>query len=74
MRLMRKDDNLRRAIFFDLNNRLSPSLTRLIWKDSNVIVYSKDNPNSLFTICEFEEFYLHVEIHKNLMKEKIFWH
>ena len=51
MRLMRKDDNLRRAIFFDLNNRLHPSLTRLIWKDSNVIVYSKDNPNSLFTIC-----------------------
>ena len=45
MRLMRKDDNLRRAIFFDLNNRLPLSLTRLMWKDSNVIVYLKDNPN-----------------------------
>ena len=54
MRLMRKDVNLGRAIFWDLNNRLPTALTTLRWEDSSVMVYSKDNPNALFTMCGFE--------------------
>ena len=48
MRLVRHDVNLGRAVFWDLQNRLPPSLTTLEWEGSFVSVYSKDNPNLLF--------------------------
>ncbi|EDR30125.1 pre-mRNA-processing-splicing factor, putative [Entamoeba dispar SAW760] len=54
MRLMRHDVNLGRAVFWELKNRLPRSLTTLNWEDSCVTVYSKDNPNVLFTMCGFE--------------------
>lgn len=54
MRLMKHDVNLGRAVFWDLKNRLPRSLTTLDWADSFVSVYSKDNPNLLFSMVGFE--------------------
>jgi pre-mRNA-processing factor 8 len=54
MRLMKHDVNLGRAVFWDFQNRLPRSLTTLVWDESLVSVYSKDNPNLLFAMCDFE--------------------
>ncbi|CAM1510362.1 Fc.00g006970.m01.CDS01 [Cosmosporella sp. VM-42] len=54
MRLMRHDVNLGRAVFWDLKNRLPRSVTTIDWEDSFVSVYSRDNPNLLFSMCGFE--------------------
>jgi pre-mRNA-processing factor 8 len=54
MRLLKHDVNLGRAVFWDFKNRLPRSLTTLEWTDSFVSVYSKDNPNLLFSMCGFE--------------------
>eukprot|EP00746_Dinoflagellata_sp_MGD_P153981 gnl/MRDRNA2_/MRDRNA2_84578_c0_seq1.p1 gnl/MRDRNA2_/MRDRNA2_84578_c0~~gnl/MRDRNA2_/MRDRNA2_84578_c0_seq1.p1 ORF type:complete len:2332 (+),score=9.13 gnl/MRDRNA2_/MRDRNA2_84578_c0_seq1:810-6998(+) len=54
MRLMKRDVNLGRAVFWDIKNRLPRSLTWLHWEDSFVSVYSKDNPNLLFSMVGFE--------------------
>jgi pre-mRNA-processing factor 8 len=54
MRLMKHDVNLGRAVFWDFKNRLPRALTTLEWEKSCVSVYSKDNPNLLFSICGFE--------------------
>ena len=54
MRLMKHDVNLGRATFWDIKNRLPRSLTTIEWEDSFVSVYSKDNPNFLFSLCGFE--------------------
>ncbi|VUC20380.1 unnamed protein product [Clonostachys rosea] len=54
MRLMRHDVNLGRAVFWDLKNRLPRSVTTIEWEDSFVSVYSRDNPNLLFSMCGFE--------------------
>ncbi|KAL7932114.1 PROCN domain-containing protein [Trichoderma chlorosporum] len=54
MRLMRHDVNLGRAVFWDFKNRLPRSLTTIDWDDSFVSVYSRDNPNLLFSMCGFE--------------------
>lgn len=54
MRLMRHDVNLGRAVFWDLKNRLPRSVTTIDWDDSFVSVYSKDNPNLLFSMSGFE--------------------
>ncbi|CAI4219162.1 unnamed protein product [Parascedosporium putredinis] len=54
MRLMRHDVNLGRAVFWDLKNRLPRSVTTIDWDDSFVSVYSKDNPNLLYSMCGFE--------------------
>ncbi|PHH78864.1 hypothetical protein CDD82_2805 [Ophiocordyceps australis] len=54
MRLMRHDVNLGRAVFWDLKNRLPRSITTIDWDDSFVSVYSRDNPNLLFSMCGFE--------------------
>eukprot|EP00884_Botryococcus_braunii_P011285 jgi/Botrbrau1/20157/Bobra.0173s0058.1 len=54
MRLMKHDVNLGRAVFWDMKNRLPRSLTTLDWDNSFVSVYSKDNPNILFSMCGFE--------------------
>ena len=54
MRLMKHDVNLGRAVFADIRNRLPRSLTSLDWDASFVSVYSRDNPNLLFTMAGFE--------------------
>ncbi|PSN65280.1 PROCN-domain-containing protein [Corynespora cassiicola Philippines] len=54
MRLMRHDVNLGRAVFWDLKNRLPRSLTTIEWDDTFASVYSRDNPNLLFSMCGFE--------------------
>ena len=54
MRLLRRDVNLGRAVFWDMKNRLPRSITTLDWENSFVSVYSSDNPNLLFDMCGFE--------------------
>jgi pre-mRNA-processing factor 8 len=54
MRLMKHDVNLGRAVFWDLKNRLPRALTTLEWDASFVSVYSRDNPNLLFSMSGFE--------------------
>lgn len=54
MRLMKHDVNLGRATFWDIKNRIPRSLTTIDWDRSFVSVYSRDNPNLLFTMCGFE--------------------
>ncbi|SAM00116.1 hypothetical protein [Absidia glauca] len=54
MRLMKHDVNLGRAVFWDIKNRLPRSLTTIEWENSFVSVYSKDNPNLLFSMCGFD--------------------
>ena len=54
MRLMRHDVNLGRAVFWDLKNRLPRSVTTIEWDDTYASVYSRDNPNLLFSMCGFE--------------------
>ncbi|OJD40749.1 pre-mrna-processing-splicing factor 8 [Diplodia corticola] len=54
MRLMRHDVNLGRAVFWDLKNRLPRSVTTIDWDDTFASVYSRDNPNLLFSMCGFE--------------------
>ena len=54
MRLMRHDVNLGRATFWNIKNRLPRAITTVEWDNSFVSVYSKDNPNLLFSMCNFE--------------------
>ncbi|ERN17970.1 hypothetical protein AMTRI_Chr13g89180 [Amborella trichopoda] len=54
MRLMKHDVNLGRSVFWDMKNRLPRSITTLEWENSFISVYSKDNPNLLFSMCGFE--------------------
>ena len=56
MRKLKHDVNLGRAVFWELQNRLPRSVTSLDWSPSSsfVSVYSKDNPNLLFSMCNFE--------------------
>ena len=51
---MKRDVNLGRATFWNIQNRLPRSVTSLSWDDSYVSVYSADNPNVLFDMCGFE--------------------
>ncbi|ANB13964.1 U4/U6-U5 snRNP complex component PRP8 [Sugiyamaella lignohabitans] len=54
MRLMRHDVNLGRAVFWEMKNRLPRSLTTFEWEDTFASVYSRDNPNLLFSMVGFE--------------------
>ena len=54
MRMLKHDVNLGRATFWNVKNRLPRSLSTVVWEDSFVSVYSKDNPNFLFSMCNFE--------------------
>ncbi|PWN94126.1 putative PRP8-U5 snRNP protein, pre-mRNA splicing factor [Acaromyces ingoldii] len=54
MRLVKHDVNLGRAVFWSIKNRLPRSLTTIEFEDSFVSVYSKDNPNLLFSMQFFE--------------------
>ena len=54
MRLMKHDVNLGRATFWNIKNRLPRAITTVEFENSFVSVYSKDNPNLLFSMCNFE--------------------
>jgi len=54
MRLMKHDVNLGRAVFWEVKNRLPRSLTTLEWDNGFCSVYSRDNPNLLFSMLGFE--------------------
>ncbi|KAJ3709541.1 NUC071 domain-containing protein [Lentinula raphanica] len=48
------DVNLGRAVFWNVKQSLPRSLTTIEWEDTFVSVYSKDNPQLLFSMCGFE--------------------
>ncbi|KAG8802728.1 pre-mRNA-splicing factor 8 [Serendipita sp. 411] len=54
MRLIKHDVNLGRAVFWNIKQSLPRSLTTIEWDDTFVSVYSKDNPQLLFSMCGFE--------------------
>lgn len=54
MRLMRQDVNLGRAVYWDIETSLPSSIADISWEKSFVSVYSKNNPNLLFSLCGFE--------------------
>jgi pre-mRNA-processing factor 8 len=54
MHLVKNDVNLGRAAFWEIKNRIPRSLTTIEWEGSYVSVYSKDNPNLLFSMSGFE--------------------
>lgn len=54
MRLMKHDVNLGRATFWEIKNKLPRCLTTIEWENSFANVYSKKNPNFLFTMYGFE--------------------
>lgn len=54
MRLIRQDVNLGRAVFWEIKGRVPESLIRISWENTLASVYSKNNPNLLFSMCGFE--------------------
>ncbi|KAH9912797.1 uncharacterized protein B0H18DRAFT_1126773 [Fomitopsis serialis] len=54
MRLIKHDVNLGRAVFWNVKQSLPQSLTTIEWEDTFVSVFSKDNPQLLFSMCGFE--------------------
>lgn len=54
MRLIKHDVNLGRAVFWNVKQSLPRSLTTIEWEDTFVSVFSKDNPQLLFSMCGFE--------------------
>jgi len=54
MRLNKHDVNLGRAVFWDVKSKLPWSVTTIEWDKTFVSVYSKDNPNFLFSMAGFD--------------------
>ncbi|WRT66224.1 pre-mRNA-processing-splicing factor 8 [Kwoniella shivajii] len=54
MRLNKHDVNLGRAVWWNVKSSLPRSLTTIEWDESFVSVYSKDNPQLLFSMSGFE--------------------
>ncbi|KAL1413523.1 pre-mRNA-splicing factor 8 [Vanrija albida] len=54
MRLNKHDVNLGRSVFWNVKSSLPRSLTTIEWDDTMVSVYSKDNPQLLFSMSGFE--------------------
>ena len=54
MRLIKHDVNLGRAVFWNVKQSLPRSLTTIEWEDTFVSVFSKDNPQLLFSMSGFE--------------------
>ncbi|QIW98735.1 hypothetical protein AMS68_004253 [Peltaster fructicola] len=54
MRLTRHDVHLGRAVFWDIKNRLPRSICTIEWDDTFSSVYSRENPNLLFSMMGFE--------------------
>ena len=65
MRLLKRDVNLGRVIFWDIKNRLPRSITTLDWDNSFTSVFSADNSNLFFDMAGFE-----VRIHPLLASSK----
>ena len=55
MRLIKHDVSLGRAVFWNVNNSLPRSLTTIEWEDTFVSIFSKDNPQLLFSMRGFKE-------------------
>ncbi|KAJ1607668.1 Prp8 [Cryptosporidium canis] len=53
MRLVKNDVILGKSVYWELSNRLPKSITTLEWEKSFVSVYSKSNPNLLFSLAGF---------------------
>lgn len=68
MRLVKHDVNLGRAAFWEMKNRLPRSMTTLEWSESFASVYSKDNPNLLFSMCGFDVRILPTSINSSNMR------
>ena len=51
---MKHDVNLGRSVFWEIKNRLPRCITTIHWENTYVSVYSKDNPNLLFSMTGFE--------------------
>ena len=54
MRLIKHDINLGRAVFWNVKQSLPRSLTTIEWEGTFVSIYSKDNPQLLFSMSGFE--------------------
>ncbi|KAJ3744505.1 hypothetical protein DFH05DRAFT_1617530 [Lentinula detonsa] len=54
MRLIKHAGNLGRAVFWNVKQSLPRSLTTIEWEDAFASVYSKDNPQLLFSMRGFE--------------------
>jgi len=54
MRLIKHDVNVGRAVFWNVKQSLPRSLTMIEWEDTFVSVYSKDNPQLLFSMSGFK--------------------
>ncbi|WOO77065.1 Pre-mRNA-processing-splicing factor 8 [Vanrija pseudolonga] len=54
MRLNKHDVNLGRSVYWNVKSSLPRSLTTIEWEDTMVSVYSKDNPQLLFSMSGFE--------------------
>ncbi|XBI08027.1 hypothetical protein VPH35_135830 [Triticum aestivum] len=54
MRLMKDYVDLGRSVFWDMKSRLQRRITTLEWENGFVPVYSKDNPNWLFSMSGLE--------------------
>ena len=67
MRLLKRDVNLGRAVFWDIKNRLPRSITTLDWDESFLSVYSVDNPNLLFDMSGFEVRIQPIRARRNVM-------
>lgn len=54
MRLLKHDVNLGQAVYWNIKQRLPMSVTTIDWESSFASVYSRDNPNLLFSMSGFE--------------------
>ncbi|KAL4071197.1 pre-mRNA-processing-splicing factor, partial [Scleroderma yunnanense] len=54
IRLIKPDVNLGRAVFWNIKQSLPRSLTTIEWKGTFVSVYSKDDPQLLFSMSGFK--------------------
>jgi pre-mRNA-processing factor 8 len=54
MRLIKHDVNLGCAVFWNVKQSLPRSLTTIEWEDTFVSMYSRHNPQLLFSMCSFE--------------------
>src|SRR5438045_9098983 len=54
MRRMHQDVNHGKSVYWSMANRLPRSITTIEWDETFSSVYSRDNPNLLFSMCGFE--------------------
>lgn len=54
MRMLKFDVNLAKAVFWEIKNRLPESLVEMKWCNTEMSVFSHQNPNLVFEMCDFE--------------------